>query len=160
MCSDPNYFPGRFTRGQCAATLAACLPFLWFRSVVHPVFGDHRQRYPHRSILPGIAGTSPVTVASGKSHYVKFRRACNRRYRQTAPQLAQASTRQSVWAVTYFHQARDRGHSKSHAYRCLANRWLHIIWSLWQTRQPYDESYHLQQVARHRRPSAELGTVG
>lgn len=31
------------------------------------MFGDHRQRYPHRAILPGIAGTCPVTVASGKA---------------------------------------------------------------------------------------------
>ena len=117
------------------------------------MFGDHRQRYPHRSILPAIAGTCPVTVASGKSRYVKFRRACNRPYRHTAQQVAQASTRKSVWAASYFEQARARGHSKSHAYRCLANRWLHIIWTLWQTRQPYDEDYHLRQVARHRRPA-------
>lgn len=121
------------------------------------MFGDNRQRYPHRAILPGIAGTSPVTVSSGKSSHVKFRRACNRRFRQTAQQLALASTRKSVWAITYFDQARARGHSKSHAYRCLANRWLHIIWTLWQTGQPYDEIYHQEQVARHRRPSAELG---
>jgi len=44
-----------------------------------------------------------------------------------------------------------RGHSKSHAYRCLANRWLGIIWKLWQSRERYDETYHLQQIRRHRR---------
>jgi hypothetical protein len=116
------------------------------------MFGDHRQHYPHRSVLPAIAGTSPVTVASGKSRYVKFRRGCNRRYRHTAQQLAQMSTRKSVWAASYFDQVCSRGGSKSHAYRCLANRWLHIIWTLWQTRQVHDEEYHLRQVARHRRP--------
>lgn len=123
------------------------------------LFGDRRRRYPHRAILPAIAGTCPVTVASGKSRYVKFRRACNHRYRHTVQQLAQASTRQSVWAASYFDQARARGHSKSHAYRCLANRWLQIIWALWQTRQPYDEVYHLRQVARHRRPEDHSGLV-
>jgi transposase len=123
------------------------------------MFGDHRQRYPHRSILPAIAGTCPVTVASGKSHYVKFRRACNRNYRQTAQQLAKASTLKSVWAASYFDQVQARGQSKSHAYRCLANRWLQIIWTLWQTGQPYDEIYHLRQVSRHRQPSKELGLV-
>lgn len=117
------------------------------------MFGDHRQRYPHRAILPAIAGTCPITVASGRYRSVRFRYACNRRHRQTAQQFAQSSTRQSVWAATYFNQACERGHSKSHAYRCLANRWLHIIWALWQTRQPYDEAYHLRQVARHRRHS-------
>lgn len=116
------------------------------------MFGDHRQRYSHRAILPAIAGTCPITVASGRYRSVRFRRACNRQHRQTAQQFAQSSTHQSVWAATYFSQACARGHTKSHAYRCLANRWLHIIWTLWQTRQPYDEAYHLRQVARHRRP--------
>jgi transposase len=123
------------------------------------MFGDHRQLYPHRSVLPSIAGTAPVTVASGKSRYVKFRRGCNRRFRHTAQQLAQCSTRKSVWAASYFDQVYSRGGSKSHAYRCLANRWLHIIWTLWQTRQAYDEDYHLRQVARHRRPAEEAGFV-
>jgi len=41
--------------------------------------------------------------------------------------------------------------TKSHAYRCLANRWLGIIWKLWQSRELYDEAYHLQQIQRHRR---------
>lgn len=116
------------------------------------MFGDHRQRYPTRDLLPTIAGTVPVTVASGKSRYVRFRRACNRQYRHTAQQFARSSTHRSAWAATYFTSARDRGQNKSHAYRCLANRWLHIIWSLWQKREPYDEAYHLQQVSRHRRP--------
>jgi transposase len=123
------------------------------------MFGDHRQHYPHRSVLPAIAGTSPVTVASGKSRYVKFRRGCNRRYRHTAQQLAQMSTRKSVWAASYFDQVCSRGGSKSHAYRCLANRWLHIIWTLWQKRQVYDEAYHLRQVARHRQPLEKAGFI-
>jgi transposase len=116
------------------------------------MFGDHRQRYPHRAILPAIAGTCPITVASGRFRSVRFRYACNRQHRQTAQQFAQSSTRQSVWAATYFSQACGRGLTKSHAYRCLANRWLHIIWTLWQTHQPYDEAYHLRQVSRHRQP--------
>lgn len=115
------------------------------------MFGDHRKRYPTRSWLPAIAGTAPVTVASGKSRYVKFRRACNHDYRLTAQQFAQSSTRQSAWAATYYAQAIDRGLSKSHAYRCLANRWLQIIWSLWQRRVAYDEAYHLRQVNKYRR---------
>jgi hypothetical protein len=35
--------------------------------------------------------------------------------------------------------------------RCLANRWLGIIWKLWQSRELYDEAHHLQQIRRHRR---------
>ena len=116
------------------------------------MFGDHRQRYPVRELLPTVAGTAPVTVASGKSKYVKFRQACNHNYRHTAQQFARSSVQKSSWAATYFHQARERGMSNSHAYRCLANRWLQIIWSLWQRREAYNEAYHLSQVGKHRRP--------
>jgi hypothetical protein len=116
------------------------------------MFGDHRQRYPHRAMLPAIAGTCPVTIASGNSRYVKFRHGCNHSFRRTAQQFAKLSVRQSVWAAAYAQHALARGHSKSHAYRCLANRWLHIIWALWTKCELYDEAYHLQQVSRHRQP--------
>lgn len=116
------------------------------------MFGDHRQRYPLPEYLATIAGTAPVTVASGQSRRVKFRRACNRDYRLTIQQFAQSSVRKSQWAATYFSQALARGQSKSHAYRCLANRWLNIIWTIWQRRQLYDEAYHLQQLSRYRQP--------
>lgn len=116
------------------------------------MFGDRRSRFPMPSLLPAIAGTCPETIKSGGSRYVRFRQACNRSYRRTAQQFAMCSSRQSVWAAGYFNRAKARGMSDSHAYRCLANRWLHLIWHLWQKRVPYDEAYHMSQVARHRRP--------
>jgi hypothetical protein len=82
---------------------------------------------------------------------VRFRRACNRDDRQRAQQFAKASVREAEWAAAYFSLCLARGHYKSHAYRCLANRWLGIIWKLWQSRELYDETYHLQQIQRHRR---------
>lgn len=115
------------------------------------MFGDHRQRFPTPAAIQTLAGTCPVTVQSGKKRIIKFRRACNHEYRHTAQLFAIASTQQSTWAATYFGLAKARGLDHSHAYRCLANRWLAIIWTLWQREQPYDESYHLQQVRRHRR---------
>jgi transposase len=116
------------------------------------MFGDHRTRYPRPNILPAIAGTCPVTVQSGRSRFVRFRWACNRSHRQTAQLFAKHSIRKSVWAAGYFNRALARGMSDSHAYRCLANRWLHIIWTLWQQRVPYDEAHHMSHVARHRQP--------
>lgn len=115
------------------------------------MFGDHRQRLPLPEVIQGLAGTCPVTIKSGQYRSVRFRRACNRSYRHTAQQLARASVKTSPWALTYFDNARARGMTKSHAYRCLANRWLKIIWTLWQRRQLYDETYHLRQIQRHRR---------
>jgi transposase len=117
------------------------------------MFGDQRTRYPQPMFLPAIAGTAPVTRQSGKAQRVTFRRACNRSYRQTAQQFARCSCTKSVWAAGYLQRCLTRGKSYSHAYRCLANRWLHIIWTLWQRREVYDEEHHLRDVHQQRRPS-------
>lgn len=116
------------------------------------MFGDQRERFPAPAVMQSLAGTCPVTAQSGHKRYVYFRRACNHEYRNVAQQFAIASTQAAAWAATYFNMARARGMSKSHAYRCLANRWLGIIWKLWQTHQVYDEDYHVQQIQQHRRP--------
>ena len=115
------------------------------------IFGDDRARFPCPQAIQSLAGTCPVTKQSGKKKTVRFRQACNRDYRQATQQLAIASVKQSVWAAGYFSDARSRGLPKNQIYRSLANRWLAIAWHLWQSRQLYDEAYHLSQVRRHRR---------
>ncbi len=115
------------------------------------MFGEDRDRFPSPQDIQALAGTCPVTKQSGKSRRIQFRRACNHRFRDTAQQLAVSSVQQSDWAATYFNNALARGLRKNHAYRCLANRWLGIIWKMWQTHQPYDEAYHLKQIHQHRR---------
>ena len=111
-------------------------------------FGDDRHRFPHASNLQALAGTCPVTDASGKRRRVKFRRACDKEFRHIAQQWARSSLRQSAWANVYWEQMRPRVGCNSDAYRRLANRWLAIAWKMWQTHQPYDEAYHLQQRAQ------------
>ena len=115
-------------------------------------FGDDRARFPQASTLQALAGTCPVTEQSGQRRRVSFRQACDREFRQIAQQWAKCSIEHSDWAASYFHEAQQRGQSASHAYRCLANRWLAIAWTLWQRRQLYDEAYHLQQRAARCRP--------
>jgi transposase len=115
------------------------------------MFGDHRDRFPTPQAIRCLAGTCPGTDQCGKRRWVYFRRACNRDHRTTVQQFARESIRQAEWAAAYYAEARARGQSKSHAYRCLGNRWLGIIWKLWQDRVPYDEAYHLQQINKHRR---------
>ena len=113
-------------------------------------FGDDRQRFPTPGSVQALAGTCPVTDASGRKKVIRFRRACDREFRHIAHEWAMHSLSESVWANTYFERVRSQCDSKSHAYRCLANRWLAIAWKLWQTHQPYDEAYHLEQRAlRH-----------
>ena len=114
-------------------------------------FGDDRKRFPTPGSVQAIAGTCPVTDESGKKKVIRFRRACDREFRFIAQQWAMHSLEQSVWANTYFEQVRPHCDSQSHAYRCLANRWLAIAWKCWQTHKPYDEAYHLKQRAtRHK----------
>ena len=115
-------------------------------------FGDHRDRFPTPSSVQALAGTCPVTEWSGKRKIIKFRRGCDKEFRRISQQFARASLKESGWANAYWGEIRPRCASNSHAYRCLANRWLAIIWRLWQDRKPYDEEYHLQQCARRRRP--------
>jgi hypothetical protein len=115
-------------------------------------FGDDRQRFPFSGCVQALAGTCPVTDSSGKRRVIKFRRACDKQFRHIAQQFAIASRKQSVWANAYWLQVRPHCRSDSHANRCLANRWLAIIWKLWQSNQTYDEAYHLQQRAKRAKP--------
>ncbi|MFC2023213.1 IS110 family transposase [Chloroflexota bacterium] len=117
-------------------------------------FGDHRDRFSTASSVQALAGTCPVTVASGRRRIVKFRRGCDKEFRRIAQQFARASIRQSGWALAYWRDVRPHCASNSDAYRRLANRWLAIIWKMWQDRKPYDETYHLRQRAQRRRPRA------
>jgi len=115
-------------------------------------FGDDRQRFPTPGSVQALAGTCPVTDRSGKRKVIKFRQACDREFRYIAQQWARLSLSESTWAQAYFNHVRPRCGSDSHAFRCLANRWLAILWKLWQTHQTYDEAYHLKQRAVHSKP--------
>lgn len=117
------------------------------------IFGDWRDRYPTADVVRGLAGTCPATSQSGKSRGVFFRRACNREWRHTFHQVAKSSVGHSDWAATYYEQVRLRNKPKSQAYRSLANRWVGIIWTLWQRQACYDEAIHMQNVMRFKRKS-------
>lgn len=115
-------------------------------------FGDDRKRFPTPASLQALAGSCPVTDASGKRKVVRFRYACDREFRTIVQQWARCSLKKSVWANGYYERVRPHCSSESHAYRCLGNRWLAVAWALWQKREPYDEAYHLRQSMSRRRP--------
>jgi len=117
------------------------------------MFGEDRARFPSPQDIRALAGTCPVTKQSGKRRHIQFRRACNHSFRETAQQFAVASVQHVDRAAAYFTSALSRGLRKNHAYRCVANRWLGVIWKMWQTHQPYDETYHLKQIHHQRRPT-------
>ena len=115
-------------------------------------FGDDRQRFPSPEVVQAIAGTCPVTVASGKKTVPLFRRACDHEFRYITQQWARQTIHLSPWAHAYYANIRPHCKSDNDAYRRLANRWLEIVWKLWMDRKPYNETKHLKQKALRSMP--------
>lgn len=111
--------------------------------------GDDRARFPNVNVLQATAGTVPVTRRSGKSKSVEFRTACSHKIRKAVDDLSRQSVKKSNWARAYYDAQIERGHGAARAYRALGNRWLSIIWKLWQTQQAYDEKIHMANRAMH-----------
>lgn len=111
-------------------------------------FGEDTSRFPSHAELQILAGTCPVTDTSGKKRRVFFRRSCDHEFRTIAQQWAKCSIKESPWAQMYFRKVRPKCDSDNHAYRCLANRWLAVLWKLWKTNSPYDEDRHLGDRAK------------
>lgn len=111
-----------------------------------------RRTYSREFKLGALASTCPVTDESGKRRMVKFRRACDKEFRQIVQQWTRCSLRKSAWANAYWQQVLRRGVPENDAYRRLGNRWLAICWKMWQTREPYDEAYHMRQRMARSKP--------
>jgi transposase len=100
-------------------------------------WGDERERYGSAASLQALAGTSPVTYASGNYSHAHRRYACMKSFRNTLYQFAWQSTFQEPWAVDYYRRKRSEGKSHSMAVRTLANIWVRIIYAMWQRRNQY-----------------------
>ena len=112
--------------------------------------GDNRSRYKNYNDAQCEAGTAPVTKQSGKYYrHVIFRRACKKQFRDAMQLFAFSSTKQCNWARTYYVSQRQRGKTHPQATRALANKWIKIIYTMWQNRQPYDERVHLNMLKDH-----------
>jgi transposase len=111
--------------------------------------GANRQVFPHPEDLQCYAGTAPVTIKSGKRRWAKLRRACNTTLRHTVHLWANESRQKCAWAQAYYQHKRDAGQGHAQALRCLGQRWLKILWKLWQDRTSYNEARHLLNQTRH-----------
>jgi hypothetical protein len=118
------------------------------------VLGDNRERWQSWRQVAVYIGTAPFTEQSGKHRVVKMRFHCHRGARHVLHQYAQSSLRQCAWAATYYEQQKQAGKTHSGALRSLANKWLRILFRMWQTRQRYDEATYLAAVARRQSPKS------
>ena len=107
--------------------------------------GDDRGRFPTPAVLQALAGTCPVTRQSGKSRSVQMRWACDHEFRDIVQQWARLTLEVSPWAQAYYQAVRPRCARDNEAVRRLANRWLAILWKVWQERQPYNQQQHWQR---------------
>ncbi len=111
--------------------------------------GDDRDRFQDHEALQCYAGTAPISFQSGQMHKVKIRRGCNKHLRTAVHLWANLSRQKCPWAEVYYRQKREEGKSHACALRCLGQRWLKILWKMWQTKKPYDEQMHMRNQIRH-----------
>lgn len=140
-----------FFAAMPAAEIAQTLPGGKSGTTVATIWaelGDAQKRWNSFRHLQAEAGAVPVTKASGKSRMVQFRFACNKHLRQAMYWFSFNSLQRSEWAKKYYRNQRAKGHSKHESLRALGAKWLKIIFVMWRDHKPYDENYHLANIAR------------
>ena len=111
--------------------------------------GDNRDRFAAPQSLQCHAGTAPVTIQSGQLLRHRLRHACDATLRSTVHQWADHSRKTCPWAQAYYRAHRAQGQSHACALRCLGQRWLKILWKMWQTHTPYNEALHTRNQTKH-----------
>jgi transposase len=111
--------------------------------------GTDRTRFADPAGLQCLAGTAPVSYQSGQIHKVHLRRQCNKALRHAVHLWANLSRKTCPWAATYYDALRQRGKSHACALRSLGQRWLKILWKMWQTRTCYDADLHARNQLKH-----------
>jgi transposase len=111
--------------------------------------GDNRERFPDAESVQCFAGTAPVSFQSGQISRVTVRRACNLHFRHAVHLWVDLSRKYCVWAQTYYRTHREKGKSHACVLRCLGQRWLKILWKMWQAKKPYDAALHQQNQVKH-----------
>jgi transposase len=111
--------------------------------------GSDRRVFDSADALRCYAGTAPVLHQSGKRRFVTLRRACNTSLRATVHLWANLSRKTCAWAQIYYQQKKSQGLTHAAALRCLGQRWLKILWKMWQENEPYDEARHTRNQIKH-----------
>jgi transposase len=103
-------------------------------------FGDAPDRYAGAKSRKNYAGTSPLTVASGKKRAVLARHVRNRRLYDAIDQWAFCSINSSRGCRTFYDQRRAAGDLHHQALRALGNRLVGILHGCLDSCSLYDET--------------------
>lgn len=102
-------------------------------------FGDDPNRYTTAKCRKNYAGTSPLTVASGKKRAVLARHVRNRRLYDAIDQWAFCALNNSPGARGFYDQHRAAGDLHHQALRALGNRLVGILHGCLRHRTRYNE---------------------
>ena len=102
-------------------------------------FGDDPERYADAKARRNYAGTSPLTIASGKKRAVLARHVRNRRLYDAIDQWAFCSITASPACRTFYDQRRTAGDLHHQALRALGNRLVAYLHGCLRTRTHYNE---------------------
>ena len=102
-------------------------------------FGDDPNRYTTAKCRKNYAGTSPLTIASGKKRAVLARHVRNRRLYDAIDQWAFCALQTSPGARAYYDHHRAAGDLHHQALRALGNRLVGILHGCLRHRTHYDE---------------------
>ena len=103
-------------------------------------FGDDPERYDSAKSRRNYAGTSPLTVASGRKRIVRARFVRNRRLSAAADQWALCSLQASPGCHDFYQRRRAAGDLHHQALRALGNRLVGYLHGCLRTRTHYDEA--------------------
>jgi hypothetical protein len=102
-------------------------------------FGDDPNRYTTAKCRKNYAGTSPLTIASGRKRAVLARHVRNRRLYDALDQWAFCALQQSPGARTFYDQRRAAGDLHHQTLRALGNRLVGILHGCLHHHSAYDE---------------------
>jgi transposase/transposase IS116/IS110/IS902 family protein len=115
-------------------------------------FGDDPNRYTDAKCRKNYAGTSPLTVASGKKRAVLARHVRNRRLYDAIDQWAFCALNTSPGARAFYNQHRAAGDLHHQALRALGNRLVGILHGCLRHHNRYDE----HKAWAHRQPQSNI----
>jgi transposase len=116
--------------------------------------GDDPARFTNPNSLRAFSGTAPVTIASGRSHYVKARRVRNKRLADACHWWAFTALTKSAGAREHYDKRRAAGDHHNAALRNLANKLLGRLWWCLANNQPWDDTAAWPHRTKHPNPVA------
>ena len=116
-------------------------------------FGDDPNRYTTAKSRKNYAGTSPLTIASGKKRAVLARHVRNRRLYDAIDQWAFCALQSSPGARAFYDQHRAAGDMHHQALRALGNRLVGILHGCLRHQSAYSE--HKAWAHRQTNPETE-----